>query len=250
MVGRRASRWWAGDGAGRMKINVTSNVQAVLATMQGTAKQINYAAAVALTKTAVKARAAIPGILDKQLDRPTSFTKTGTYLARAERANLVAEVGFKPIQAKYLQLQAEGGTVAPTLAGIKLPANVTLNKFGNVPKGLIAQLKAAADNGTLSPAIARKINVKGGRRKGAAPVQLFYGVPAGGLWAGAPMGIWRRIPGVNGGPGRLIPVIVFANKPVKFTQRLDLLTPITKVVNENIGAEFAAALNAANGTAK
>lgn len=233
-----------------MQISVSSNIKAVMANMQAQAKQVNYASAVALTKTAVKLRAALPAALDKQLDRPTSFTKRGTYLARAERTKLVAEVGFKEIQSKYLRLQVDGGTETPGDAGIKLPGNIKLNSFGNVPRGLIKQLKEAADNGTLAPAIARRINVKGGRRKGAAPVQLFYGVPAGKGWEGAPMGIWRRIPGVAGSPGKLIPVIVFSDKPVKYTKKLDLVMLANTVVNEHFETEFLTALSQAMATAR
>lgn len=233
-----------------MKINVTSNVQEVIKGMRAQAKQMNFATAVALTKTAQKVRAAIPAGLDRQLDRPTPFTKNGTYLKRAEKTNLVAEVGFKEIQSKYLQLQAEGGTKTPGPAGLRLPGNIQLNAFGNIPRGLIKKLKEAADNGTLAPAIVKRLGVTGNRRKGAAPIQLFYGIPQGKGWEGAPMGIWRRIPGVNGAPGKLVPVIVFEDTPAKYTKRLDLMAIAQPVVDAEFTKEFQAALAKALETAR
>lgn len=233
-----------------MKISVQSNIAAITKTLQAQAKQVTYATAVALTKTAAKIRAAVPAGLDEQLDNPTSFTKRGTYLKMANKAKLVAEVGFKPIQSKYLKLQEEGGTQEPGEAGIRLPGNIQLNAFGNVPRGLINKLKASAQNGELSPAIAKRLGVSGSRRKGAAPIQLFYGVPQGKGWEDAPMGIWRRIPGAAGAPGKLVPVIIFSDKPAKFKPRLDLGRIAQPVIDKHFETEFLTALKNALATAK
>lgn len=213
-------------------------------------KQARYAAAVALTKTAQEIRSAIPGELDKVFDRPTTFTKQGTYLKAARRDELVAEVGFRPIQAKYLQLQAEGGIYMPREGGIRLPGNIQLNAFGNIPRGTIAKLKAAADNGQLSAALAKRLNVQGNRRKGAKPLQLFFGVPRGDRWQNAPLGIWRRVPGVDGGPGKLIPVILFEDTPAKYSQRLDLGQMARPIVAQRFQANLNRALADAMRTAR
>ena len=213
-------------------------------------KQARYAAAVALTKTAQEIRSAIPAELDKVFDRPTTFTKQGTYLKAARRAELVAEVGFRPIQAKYLKLQAEGGIYMPREGGIRLPGNIQLNAFGNIPRGTIAKLKAAAENGQLSAALAKRLNVQGNRRKGAKPLQLFFGVPRGDRWQNAPLGIWRRVPGVDGGPGKLIPVILFEDTPAKYSQRLDLGQMARPIVAQRFQANLNRALADAMRTAR
>jgi len=213
-------------------------------------KQARYAAAVALTKTAQEIRSAIPAELDKVFDRPTTFTKQGTYLKAARRDELVAEVGFRPIQSKYLKLQAEGGIYMPREGGIRLPGNIQLNAFGNIPRGTIAKLKAAADNGQLSAALAKRLNVQGNRRKGAKPLQLFFGVPRGDAWQNAPLGIWRRVPGVDGGPGKLIPVILFEDTPAKYSKRLDLGQMARPIVAQRFQANFARALADAMRTAR
>lgn len=232
-----------------MKITITTNLAEVRDQLGAQAKQVSYAAAVALTKTAAKVRQAIPAELDRVLDRPTPFTKSGTYIKRAEKHDLVAEVNFRPIQSKYLRLQADGGTRPSGDAGIKLPGNIVLNEFGNIPKGLTNQLKAAAQNGKLSAAIVRRLGVAHNRRKGAAPIQLFYGVPQGKGRDNAPVGIWRRIPS-NGGKGKLLPVIVFSSKGARYRKRLDLERMAKPVVVANFSREFDAALAAALATAR
>lgn len=224
-----------------MKISVQTNRAQLMAALRGQQKQVDFAVAMALTKTAKAVQQAIPAALDETFDRPTPFTKRGTYLKAARRDSLVAEVGFRDIQAKYLKLQAEGGSYAPGEAGIRLPGNIQLNTFGNIPRGMIAKLKAAAENGQLSAAIARRLNVQGNRRKGAAPLQLFFGVPRGRGWEDAPLGIWRRVPGAAGQPGKLIPVIVFEDTPAKFKRRLDM----DAIARPVVAREFAKNLNEA-----
>lgn len=233
-----------------MQINVSTNIDEVKRQLGAQAKQVNYAAAVALTRTAAKVRQALPAELERVLDRPTPFTKSGTFIKAARKDNLVAEVAFKPVQAKYLRLQAEGGTYEPRAAGIRLPGNIELNPFGNIPRGLITKLKAASQNGKLSAAIVKRLGVTVTRRKGAAPIQLFYGIPQGKGWEGAPVGIWRRMPGTGGGPGKLIPVIVFGDKPAKYKKRLDLEAFALPIVDRTFGPEFQTALTQALATAR
>jgi hypothetical protein len=200
-------------------------------------KQVRYAAAVALTKTAKAVQSAMPDVMDKELDRPTPFSKSGMFVIPARKDTLAATVGFKDRQAGYLKYQIAGGTRTPGPRGIKLPGNIELNAFGNIPKGMIAKLKAAAQDGSLVKGIAKKLGV-GNRRKGAAPIQLFYGKPTGRGWEKAPMGIWRRVPGQ---PGKLIPVIVFEDTPAHYKPRFNFRRAAEQVVAREWDKQFAAA---------
>jgi hypothetical protein len=214
-------------------------------------KQGRFAAAVALTKTAQDIQRAIPAELDRVLDRPTEFTKRGTYVKAARRDTLAAEVGFKRIQASYMRYQIEGGLVQPRAGGIKLPGNIQLNAFGNIPRGTIARLKAAAKSGDLSSAIAKRLNVNGNRRKGAAPIQLFYGKPEGKGWEDAPVGIWRRVPPATpGGKGKLIPVIVFEDTAARYRRRFDFAGLAQRTVREKFAGHFSTAIQTAIRTAR
>jgi hypothetical protein len=223
-----------------MQIKIEHNIDVVMAKLSGQQKQVSYAAAVALTRTAAQIKAALPAELERVFDRPTPFTKRGIYLKAARRDNLTAEVGFMDRQAAYLRLQVQGGTRQPTARGIRLPGNVELNAFGNIPRGLTDKLKAAAKDGTLGSAVMRRLGVSAkDRRKGAAPIQLFYGKPAGSRWDKAPVGIYRRVPGR---PGKLIPVIVFEDTPARYTKRLDLERFAAPIVQREFQAQFDRAL--------
>ena len=231
-----------------MLIKIDHNIDVVMAKLSGQQRQVSYAAAVALTRTAAAIKAAMPAELDRVFDRPTSFTKRGIYLRAARRDSLTAEVGFMTRQASYLRIQTEGGTLQPTARGIRLPGNIELNAFGNIPRGLTDKLKAAAKDGTLGNAVMRRLGVAAkDRRKGAAPISLFYGKPAGSRWDKAPIGIYRRVPGK---PGKLIPVIVFEDTPARYTKRLDLERFAKPIVDREFQAQFDRALRDALATAR
>ena len=231
-----------------MLIKIDHNIDVVMAKLSGQQRQVSYAAAVALTRTAAAIKAAMPAELDRVFDRPTSFTKRGIYLRAARRDSLTAEVGFMTRQASYLRLQLTGGTRQPTARGIRLPGNIELNAFGNIPRGLTDKLKAAAKDGTLGNAVMRRLGVAAkDRRKGAAPISLFYGRPTGLRWDKAPIGIYRRVPGK---PGKLIPVIVFEDTPARYTKRLDLERFAKPIVDREFQAQFDRALRDALATAR
>ena len=231
-----------------MQIKIEHNIDVVMAKLSGQQRQVGYAAAVALTRTAAQIKAALPAELERVFDRPTPFTKRGIYLKAARRDSLTAEVGFMTRQASYLRIQATGGTRQPTARGIRLPGNVELNAFGNIPRGLTDKLKAAAKDGTLGTAVMRRLGVgTKDRRKGAAPIQLFYGKPAGARWDKAPIGIYRRVPGK---PGKLIPVIVFEDTPARYTKRLDLERFATPIVQREFQQQFDRALREALASAR
>lgn len=213
-------------------------------------KQARFAAAVALTRTAQTVKAALPAVMERELDRPTQFTKRGIYVRPARKDYLVAEVGFMPVQAKYLALQIEGGTRTPGPRGIKLPGNITLDTFGNIPRGTIDKLKAAARSGVLSTTIRRRLGV-GGRRKGQGELQLFFGKPTGHGWEHAPLGIWRRIPPSSaGGRGKLIPVIVFEDKPAHYRPRFRFAQAAADVIRREWPTQYARAWADAMRTAR
>lgn len=217
-----------------------------LALLTGAQKQVRFATAVALTRTAGAVKDAMPAVMERELDRPTSFTKRGLFVQRATPAKLMATVGVMDRQASYLKYQIVGGTRTPTARGIKLPGNITLNSFGNIPKGLIDKLKQSAQDGTLGRGIAGRLGLKN-RRKGAAPIELFYGKPTGRGWEKAPMGIWRRVPG---SPGKLVPVIVFEDTPAKYKPRFRFARAAEEVVRREWDRQFAQAFAEAMRTAR
>lgn len=95
---------------------ITTNSATVAAQLQGTAKQLRFATALAITRTAVKVKEAERAELVRAIDRPTPWTLNSIYLRKATPAKLEARVWLKDDLAgsgtpatKYLLPQVEGG---------------------------------------------------------------------------------------------------------------------------------------------
>lgn len=204
-------------------------------------KQVRFATAKALTRTAQAVQRAMPTALAQDLDRPNDFTKRGTFVTPARKDNLQAVVGFKDQQARYMRLQIEGGTRSPGARGIKLPGNIALDQYGNIPRGQIAKLIAAAKSGKYGKAVRTRLGINA---KGRAPsdLALFYGQPKGR--PDLPVGIYRRMP--NG----IMPVVTFTQKSMSYKPRFKFKELAERVVSDTFAAEFDAALTDAMRTAR
>lgn len=218
-------------------------MDALKARLQGMGKQVRFAAAQALTQTAGKIKEATPAALEKALDRPTPFTKRGLYVKSARRDNLVAEVGFMAKQAEYMRYQIAGGSRDPGAKGLKLAANIKPNEFGNIPKGLIAQLvKVAQQEKKLSKVKARRIKVSN-------KVELFYGDPSDVGGHKFPRGIYKRID-LGNGRGQLVPLIIFPVTTARYKPRFDFRKVAEAIVRKEFDGLFQAALRNALATAR
>ena len=225
-----------------IKVEITGMQQAVAA-LQNKQKQMAYAAAVALTRTAKAVKDAMPAVMSAELDRPTPYTTRGLFVSAATKSNLTAKVGFMDRQAIYMQLQIAGGQRTPGARGIMLPGNIVLNEFGNVPRGTVAKLKAAAQDGTLSSAIGKRLGL-GKRTKKSAPVELFYGRPMRKNKTLGTLGIYRRM------PGKLIPVILFTDKTLHYKPRFNFAADAERIVRAEWPGIFSKALDDAMRSAR
>ena len=120
-----------------MRVTITSDfskLRSKLSKIQ--TKQLPFANALALTNTAKAAKAGVIKQMDKDLDRPTPFTKSGVLVTRANKKNQTAVVSLKEIQAKYLKYQIDGGIRQAKLgAPVLVPGNkLRLNKYGNIAR--------------------------------------------------------------------------------------------------------------------
>jgi hypothetical protein len=97
-------------------------------------RQVPFAAAMMINDMLSAVKAAEPAALARELDRPTPFTTRGIFTTRASKNRLTGLVGFKDIQARYLELQAKGGTRRPMGRAIVVPVAQRLNKYGNMPR--------------------------------------------------------------------------------------------------------------------
>lgn len=201
-------------------LNLTHNVQEVLGFTARFDSQYRFAVAKSLTDVARAAAAVMPAEVKRDLEEPTPFTLRGFFSTRADKAKLQAEVGVKDLQAQYLRYQIEGGQRRPKKKALRLPADVQLDSFGNMPKGLVANLIARARSGKrATKAQSAKFGVS---RK----VDLFYGEPNG---TGQPAGIYKR---VHAGTKveRLVPVVVFPQRVAKYRKRFDFYAVAERTV--------------------
>lgn len=122
---------------------VVNGVNAVLKEFENDKKQMRFAAAVALTRTAKAAAEEEKQEASRKLEEPTPFTLRGIRFDKATKQNLQARVYVMPIQAEYMHWQVEGGTRQKRAkSGEALPVNIAVNKYGNIVARGRGKLKA------------------------------------------------------------------------------------------------------------
>lgn len=105
-------------------------------------KQIPFAMARAMTSTVQQIRDAEKLALQRRLDNPTPFTVNSVRAAAATKNNLVARVFVMDTAAAYLDPFEVGGSHKLNGQALLNPKNIKLNKFGNLSRNKLAQLKA------------------------------------------------------------------------------------------------------------
>jgi hypothetical protein len=233
-----------------MDIRVNVDLPALRRMFSGLERQVDFATAQALTATAKNVQAAIPSGLEQALDKPTPFTKgaeegprASTFIRAARRNKLVAEVVFKGRQAEYLRYQVEGGERKPNRKALRLPADIALDAYGNIPRGTIAKLLAVARREQrLAKRTSRTIRV-------SRDVEIFYGDPTEVGLPDSPPGIYKRVR-LPDGRGRLIPLIVFPQTTATYRKRVDLQAIAQPAVDRNFQRNLVNALREALRTAR
>jgi hypothetical protein len=105
-------------------------------------KQLPFAAALALTRTAQHGRDKVVGNMPSVFDRPTPFTMNAVSIETAKKSRLEARIFVKDIQSEYLRLQEEGGTRQPKKTALVTPGIISLNRYGNIANRALARAKA------------------------------------------------------------------------------------------------------------
>lgn len=212
-----------------MRVTVTSNIKEVLGWTANLHPQFRFAVAKTLTDVVREVQKAMPAEVQRAFKGgAVEYTKRAFYIEGADKrkSDLVAAVGVKDDQAKYLSFQVEGGTRIPERGALKLPSVVDLTAQGNIPKGLIRQLIARANAG-------KRVTRGQSKRTGISQkVDLFYGEPGDGR----PLGIYKRV-AVSTTQHRLIPVVVFPKQSARYTDRpFDFYGVSTKIVQRSFDA--------------
>lgn len=220
-----------------MRVDLSSNLREVIPAVDLLFNdQLPFAMAKALTDTAKAVAKAMPSALQQDLDRPSDFTRAGFFVTPARKDDLQSAVGIKDAQAKYLQWQIEGGNRAPARKAQRLPGTVQLDAFGNIPRGLIAQLVARALAG-------RRTTKRQAQKSGVSQgLDLYYGDPDGVR----PPGIYKRV--TSGGRSHLVPVVVFPAVVAKYRPRFDFYKHAGQVVDATFDGAMVAAFELAMAT--
>lgn len=223
-------------------------------------KQLPFAIAGALTAVAFKARKAMPAKARADLDRPTPFTSGvgAFYVKKADKRTLTAEVGFKDIQARYMQYQIAGGHRRQTgyekfLQGIGAlpPGWITTpgpaaprDAYGNIRRKDLSAMLASLQRGI------GQFKSTGRGKNRTTQLQAFF---VAGANASDPRvrklapGVWQRL-GV-GRNSRIVPWLLFAPGADYKPKRFDFELYVGAVVRAHIVADFKAAFDRAMATA-
>lgn len=239
-------------------------------------KQMPFALAKALTKTAQEVQEAEIKVMQSTLDRPTPYTLKSLYVKPATKTDLSSMVYFKDKSsagkgnpaANYIMPQVQGGQrnlkrfesalrrigVLPNGMYIAPGSACPLDGYGNIPAGFIVQIlsymRAFGEQGY-------KANITDKRKKalakGSKRGQGFeYFVSKGkGEWFGkeqhVPPGIWKRI-GFSQGSA-IKPIMMFVKEP-SYSKRFPFYETAQKVIDKNLMDNFYKAFDEAVRTAK
>lgn len=133
----------------------TKQVKRFLSNVQK--QQIPFATARAITQTLQVAKKDVLRQLDKDIDRPTPFTRRAFRVDGANKKTLRGRLFALPKQNEYLQFQIFGGVRRPKGIALALrpakpgPKGIRLNRFGNIPPA--QQARAQLAKGAFSATI-------------------------------------------------------------------------------------------------
>ena len=208
----------------QVKVHGLESLKSKLASVP---RQIAYATAPALTRTAKAVEEKQKREMRDVFDRPTPYTLSSTYTKPATKGKLVAEVGLKNFASKatpavkFLQAQVRGGSrrmkrfekalqaVGAMPAGFRaVPGEAAQrDQYGNMKPSQIVQIlswfKAFPEMGYRANMSAKR---RASLQKGSKTKQgfaYFAGSPGDRL----PEGIWQRFQFASG--SAIKPVIIF-----------------------------------------
>src|SRR5471030_2253858 len=119
-----------------------ADIKDLSAQLQSLKKQVPFATAQALTSVVRQIANAEKTAFQRKLETPTPFTVNSVGSVGARRDNLTAKVFVRDIAAGYLEPFEFGGVHKLNGQALLNPKNIKLNKFGNLSRNKLTQLKA------------------------------------------------------------------------------------------------------------
>jgi len=219
-------------------------------------RDAEFAAVVALTRTARAAREELQAEMPVIFDRPTRFTLNSVYVKPATKQDPVALVGFREFAgkgtpaAKYLLPQVEGGPRRPKrferalMNAARMPKGMfavpgqgaDLDGYGNMNRGQITKILSALRASSDPTQNRGKGKGRGKRRRET----YFAAVPGDLRTRHLPPGIYKR------DNADTVPVLAFVRPPT-YRPRFRFAEIVTRTVEQRFAVEFQIALAQAVG---
>ena len=236
-------------------------------------KQIPYATALALTRTAQDVKQAEYAEMQKVFDRPTPYTLQSLYLKPATKQNLESMVYFKDFAGKgtpakkFLPPEIHGGErrlkrfesalkrigILPDGRYVTPGSACPLDAYGNIPGSFIVQIlsyfRAFGEQGyraNITPKKKQKLKA-GTKRNRGYEYFVSYGK---GTWSGRqhlPPGIYKRTGFAWGSSVK--PIFMFVRKPA-YKPRFRFYELAKEITNKKFIPNLSLALHEAKETAR
>lgn len=217
-------------------------------------KQVPFATALALTKTAQNVKAELGKEMATVFKSPTGYTLRSLNVTRAEKATLLASVGVRGGDSgigaiRWLAPEVHGGERSHAIEALLQPLGLPPNGMFAVPgskaklspsggvdinwfKSLVSDI--ASQGVTTSRGLVTK-SIKGTGRKRQGALQYAVLMQRAG----------KLLPGIYGRRGRgIFPFVIFVGRP-KYRARFDFYGVAERVARETFPAEFRAAIRKA-----
>jgi hypothetical protein len=250
-----------------MKITVKADFAGAIAALDGLSRQVPYATAVALNKTAEWVQTDIRREMRRVFDRPTPWVlnalRIGPY---ANRGSLTVRVGFKDrsvvdSSSDMLTPHIAGGGRKPKAMESRLRrigvlpagwnavpgAGASFDSYGNMSRGQVSMILNYL--GSYTEAGFNTMQAKDRERKARGTKSkrgfvLFVAKP--GNKAGLMPGVYKKTSFTFG--KAITPLLMFVNR-VNYKPRLDFFGIAQRTVEKRFPQEFAAAIAKAKATA-
>ncbi|GMU48658.1 MAG: hypothetical protein AMXMBFR31_08840 [Candidatus Desulfobacillus denitrificans] len=219
-----------------MRIQFASNLADTARWVGDRGKQVNYATAVALTRTAKRLTKMMEDEVRRVFDHPTNFTIRAFGSTPANKVTLTSTVFIKNKQADYLHPNIVGGRRGKKRFEKRLDDDTGVDAYWVPGQGV--RLTAA---GNLSMSQIR--GIAAGLRKTGKYSEVFVGVPRG--HANLPFGIWARGKGKTRRASGITPLLVKISD-ARYKPRFDYFGIAEKhagrIFNEEFSRAYADAL--------
>lgn len=238
-------------------INVRADIEQLKRKLSSLQRDhVPFAASVAINNTAIAVQGAISDEARTTLTaKPFTTGRGALYVRRSNKRNLIAEVGYKDIQARYMQYQVVGGrrshkAFEGALRGLgALPAGyvtvpgkgIRLDGYGNIPRRILSEIigQLRTRKGTFQK-----------RGKSLSLRALFVVLPGSHdpRVRHLQPGIWQRIDALNGSSS-VLPMLLYISS-ADYRRRLDMQAVARRTVGDLFAPELRAAMDRALATAK